>query len=203
MTKRRAAIARFESRLSDQPQHLPLALALGELGQWILAAPPANEAGDDRGVDHGLSGADPSERIHENCDVEDALLEQVADPLWMLLEEADCVARLHVMREQEDPDLGMLCADLLRGEEALVRVCRWHADVAIARRRNYAAFTGCAKSAPTRIARGVRPRGGPVDATRRGWSVPTATREQPVERGCEGAIGCSERRLRLLPTKHQ
>src|SRR5439155_14366412 len=95
----------------------------------ILATPPANEASDDRGIDHRLSVADPPQCVHENCDVEDALLEQVADPLWMVLEQADCVARLNVMREDEHADLGMLCPDLLRGEEALVRVRRRHADV--------------------------------------------------------------------------
>ena len=56
-------------------------------------------------------------------------LVSVADPLWMVLEQADCVARLNVMREDEHADLGMLCPDLLRGEEALVRVRRRHADV--------------------------------------------------------------------------
>ena len=47
----------------------------------------------------------------------------------MLLEQADCVARLDVMREDEHAGLGMLRADLLRGEETLVRM-RWrHAYV--------------------------------------------------------------------------
>jgi len=33
--------------------------------------------------------------------------------------------------------------------------------------------------------------------------VPTSSREHPAERSQEGAIGRSERRPRLLPTKHQ
>ena len=44
-------------------------------------------------------------------------------------EQPQRVARLHVVRKEEHPDLGMPLADLLRGNEPFVRVRRRHADV--------------------------------------------------------------------------
>src|SRR5439155_16078520 len=111
----------------DQSEHL--ALARGEFRQWIIAAPACDEAGDYRRVDDRLSVADSPERVDQDGDVEDALFEEVADSLGMLLEEADRVRRLDVVRENEHADVGMLGADPLRGDEALVRVGRRHADV--------------------------------------------------------------------------
>ena len=70
-----------------------------------------------------------SQRVDEHGDVRDALLEQVAGALGVLLEQAHRVARLEVVREHEHADLGMRAADLLRGDEALVGVRRRHRDV--------------------------------------------------------------------------
>jgi hypothetical protein len=68
----------------DQPEDLSLPLAEG--GQGVLPAAPPHQARDDRGVDHRLPVHDPSQGVDDGGDVEDALLEQVADPFgcsWM------------------------------------------------------------------------------------------------------------------------
>jgi hypothetical protein len=59
-------------------------------------------------------------------DVEDALLEQVADPLGMFLEQPHRVVGLDVLREDKYPDLRMLRANRLGGDEAFVGVRRRH-----------------------------------------------------------------------------
>ena len=58
-----------------------------------------------------------------------ALLEQVADALGRLLEQPQRVARLEVVGEHEHADVGVLAADLLRGDEPVVGVAGRHADV--------------------------------------------------------------------------
>ena len=63
------------------------------------------------------------------ADVEDALLEQVADALGVLFEQPQRVARLDVLRQHEHADVGVARADPLGGDEALVGVGRGHADV--------------------------------------------------------------------------
>ena len=89
--------------LGDELEHLPL--ARGQLVERILAAPAADEPRDDRGVHDGLAVDEPSQRVDEDRDVEHALLEQVADALGMLLEQAQRVARLDVVREQQHAGL--------------------------------------------------------------------------------------------------
>src|SRR5207245_1387135 len=53
-----------------------LALAFGECVEWARVAGLAQELLDDRGVDHAFPFGDPFERVDENGDVGDALLEQ-------------------------------------------------------------------------------------------------------------------------------
>ena len=57
-----------------------LALAVGELGERIRATPTADEARNDRRIDHRLTAGDAAERVDEDRDVEDTLLEQVGPP---------------------------------------------------------------------------------------------------------------------------
>ena len=63
-----------------------------------------------------------SQRVDEDSDVGDALLEEVAGALGMLLEQPHRVARLDVVREDEHADGRMRGADLLRSDEALIGV---------------------------------------------------------------------------------
>ena len=88
--------------LGDEREHL--ALAGGQLGERVRRGGGGREPRDDRRVDHGLAVGDPPQRVDEDRDVEDALLEQVADALGMLLEQPHRVARLDVLREHEHAD---------------------------------------------------------------------------------------------------
>ena len=90
----------------EQFEHL--ALAPGELVQRAGVAPTAKQSRDDRRVDHGLAVGEPAQRVDEDRDVEDALLEQVADALGMVLEQAQRVARLDVLRQHQHADRRVL-----------------------------------------------------------------------------------------------
>ena len=79
---------------------------------------------DDGRVDDGLALRDPTQRVDEDGNVKDALLEQVADALGMLFEQPQRVAGLHVLREDQNADIGVLGANALGGDEALVGVRR-------------------------------------------------------------------------------
>jgi len=89
-------------------------LAIGELGERILAPAPAEELGDDGRVDHGLALGDPAERIQEDHDVEDAVFEQVADSFGMLLEQPHRVVGLDILREKKHADVRMFRANFER-----------------------------------------------------------------------------------------
>jgi hypothetical protein len=81
--------------LGDQPQHLSFPLA--QFSERVLPAAPPDQARDDRGVDHRLPVHDAAQGVHHGGDVEDALLEQVADPFGLLLDEAHGVAGFDVL----------------------------------------------------------------------------------------------------------
>src|SRR5690349_20407280 len=74
-------------RQSFGDQREDLALACGQLGEWVVAPRTAEEPRDDRLIDHRLAVVHASQRVDEHSDVEDALLEEIADPLGMLLHE--------------------------------------------------------------------------------------------------------------------
>ena len=84
---------------------------------------------DDARVDDRLAVRQPPERVDEDRGIADALLEQVAGALGILLEESHREARLDVLGEHEHADLGVEFTDPLRGDDPLVRVRRRHADV--------------------------------------------------------------------------
>ena len=76
--------------LGDQREHL--ALAVGELVERALLARAVDEARDDRRVEHALALGDAPQRVGEHGDVGHAFLEQVADALGVVLEQAHRVA---------------------------------------------------------------------------------------------------------------
>jgi hypothetical protein len=113
--------------IGHQRQDVPLpGCQQGERG---VGTPALHESGHDRGVDHALALADALERVDEHRDVRYALLEQVARSLGCLFEQAHRVARLEVVRQHEHPDIRMAAPDLLRGDQPVVGVAGWHADV--------------------------------------------------------------------------
>ena len=106
-----------------------LSFSLGELGQRVLSPPASYEARNDRRVDHGFATHDASQCINDGCDVEDTLLEEITNSLGLILDEAHRVARLHVLREDENTNFRMLGSDRLCGDETFVGVRRRHPDV--------------------------------------------------------------------------
>ena len=101
---RRAAIARLDkpSATSDRTSRSRAVSSV----ERIVGAGAADEPRDDRRVDDGLAVVDAAQRVDEDRDVEDALLQEVSDLLGMLLEEPQRVARLHVLRQDEHGDAG-------------------------------------------------------------------------------------------------
>ena len=95
----------------------------------ILAALATHEPRHDRRVDHALPVDDPPQRVDEHGDVEDPLLQQVADALRMVLEQPHRVGRLEVLRENEHADPRVLRADACRRPEPFVGVRGRHPDV--------------------------------------------------------------------------
>ena len=101
VTNGRAAMARLESPLDGQCQHLALAFAFGELVEGVGPAFAGEEPGDDRRVDDCLPVCEAAEGVDKVRDVEDAFLERVADPFGMFLDQPHGVMRLDVLGEEE------------------------------------------------------------------------------------------------------
>ena len=120
--------------LGDQGEQVDLVVA--ELGQRASVAGATHEARDDGGVDDALALGDPADGIAKHRDVGDPVLEQVADALGVCLEQTHRIARVEVLREHEDAHIGVVPADRLRGDEALVGVRRRHLDVGDRDRRS-------------------------------------------------------------------
>jgi hypothetical protein len=112
--------------LGHEAKHL--ALAVGELFERAGAS-ARHQPGDDCRVDDAFAVADAAERVGEDGDVGDAVLEQVSSALGVLLEQAHRVARLEVVREDQDTDLGVALSYLLGRGEPFVGMCRRHLDV--------------------------------------------------------------------------
>ena len=84
---------------------------------------------DDRWIDNALAFGNSSNRIAQHGNVVDPILEEIADPLWVLLEEPQRVAGIEVLGEDEHSDVRVQSSDLHRRDEPFVDVCRRHPDV--------------------------------------------------------------------------
>ena len=127
VTYSRAAIALFD-RPSATSARTSRSRSLSAASGSASALPP-EQAGHDRRVDDRLAFVDATDRLDERRRGEDPVLEQVADPLGVGVEQPHRVRRLDVLREHEHGDVGVVVADSLGGDEPLVGVCRWHLDV--------------------------------------------------------------------------
>ncbi len=111
--------------LGHERQHL--ALPGGEPGQRISPPLVPDELRDDLGVERRATPRDPAQRIEELVDVEDPVLEQVAEPA-----RGDQVERrpgLDVLGQQHDPEIRVVGAQVAGGPRAVgSRVWR-HVDV--------------------------------------------------------------------------
>ena len=81
------------------------------------------------GIEHHAAGADPPHVRAEGLDIRDALLEEIPEPLRPGVHELGRVARLHVLREDEDRHARSRAPDLERRQQAVVRLIGSHADV--------------------------------------------------------------------------
>ena len=78
VTNSRAAIARFDIPFGHEPQDF--SFPVGEPGQRIGPAAPAQEAGDDRRVDDRFAVHDPPEGVDHRGHVKHPFLKQVPGP---------------------------------------------------------------------------------------------------------------------------
>ena len=82
---------------------------------------------DDLGVDHGTTLRDGADCGDEVVEVLHTLLEEIGAPLTASLEEGEGVARVRVLAEHDDPDLGVRFAQPPGGLDPLVGIARRHA----------------------------------------------------------------------------
>src|SRR5205823_5898595 len=100
-----------EELLADAIVGMPLcdqcedfAFARGQLVERTRLARSTDEPGDDGRIEHAFVFVDPLERVDEEGDVFDAVLEQVARPLRVVLEQPHCVMGVEVVGEHEHAD---------------------------------------------------------------------------------------------------
>ena len=109
-----------------QRQHL--LLTRREIGERIVLVPLRHELLNQGRIDDRAARSYALERIHQVVDAQDAVLEQVADPLASF-EQVDCRLDLDVGGQEQDPDLGMRRADRARCLETFPGLARRHADI--------------------------------------------------------------------------
>jgi hypothetical protein len=95
----------------------------------IVAAPPADELRDDRGIERRAPVGHAPDRARELVDVGDPVLEHVADSLGVVCEQLERVVRLDVLGQHQHADVLVLRANRLRRGQSLVGVARRHADI--------------------------------------------------------------------------
>ena len=95
----------------------------------IVGAARDHELGDDLGVERGPAAGDPPQGVHELADVDDPVLEEVADAARPVGEELGRVLPLDVLAQDEDRGAGHPPAGLDGRPQALVALGRRHPDV--------------------------------------------------------------------------
>src|SRR5262245_23664689 len=113
--------------LGHQGEHL--VLPCGEGLDLVASRSPPEQVAHDVGVEHGAAVGHPVNRIDQCRDVDDMVLQQVAEPLRVVLRESSGVAALQRLRQQQDAEAVVLLAQLRRRASALVREARRHPDV--------------------------------------------------------------------------
>jgi hypothetical protein len=118
---------RVRPPLRHQPEHLQLSR------RQALERPPRpatrEQLRDDLGVEGGAAPGDAAHRVDEVVDVDDPVLEQIADAAAALGEQLGRVRVLDVLRDDEDRHLRNALAQLERGAQSLVAECRREPDV--------------------------------------------------------------------------
>lgn len=118
--------AGIRATFGHQRQHL--SLARGEVFERIVAATSLDQRLDETRVNNGSARRDPSQRVDELVHVQDATLEQVADPIAGR-EELARLLDLDMCRQDEDARVGMLFANRLCRDEPLGRMRGRHPNI--------------------------------------------------------------------------
>src|SRR3954447_1218913 len=106
-----------------------LVLAVGEPFQWGVRATPAQQTGDDRRVKDTLTFGNAPQRVDEHGDVGDPFLEQVSARGRLVGQQPVRVSGLEVLAQHQNCDARVGGANPGGGDQPLVAVGRWHADV--------------------------------------------------------------------------
>ena len=132
-----------------------------------LRPPPADELGDDLGVDDRAALGDPSDRVGEVVEVVDTVLEQVADAAGSVGDQPEGEGRLDVLGQDEDADRRpVLGPDRLGGPQTL--------------RRCASAASGCRRSRRPAAARGLRRAAASASPAWATTSNPASTRSRAI-----------------------
>jgi len=113
--------------LGHQGEHL--AFAGREVGHRTPAARPGNHSLDDLRVERRASTRDAADGIGEQGEVTDPMLEEIANPFGMVADKLQRVARLDVLRQDQNADLRLSGAYLSRGAQPIVGVVGRHLDI--------------------------------------------------------------------------
>jgi len=105
-----------------------LALARRQLAERIVDTARRDQLFHQPRVDDRPAAGDPLEGLEKLADLSDPALEQVSDPA-PLREQVHRAMHLDMRGQDEDSDLGELCADRLRGIETLGRMRGGHPNV--------------------------------------------------------------------------
>ena len=95
----------------------------------LLGAPPADHALHDLGIERRAAARDAPDRVGEQRQIADAVLEQVADAVGAVADEVERVAVLEELRQDDHADLGLRGADLDGGAQPVVGRVGRHLDV--------------------------------------------------------------------------
>jgi hypothetical protein len=114
--------------LGDQAEDLPTPRRQRVEGLVVAEAAGHHQRHHLR-VQGGSPRADPPQLAAEGRDVENALLEQVADAGGVVGEQLDGVAALDELRQHHDRRARSKGSDTQRGPQAVVGTRGWHPDV--------------------------------------------------------------------------
>src|SRR5439155_10369370 len=89
-----------------------LSFARREVVQRARRATPTEERRDHFGIDDRAAATDPLDRVDELGEVADTVLQEVPDAAWRVAEEPQDVPGLDVLRQDQQPDRWVRCADL-------------------------------------------------------------------------------------------
>src|SRR5262249_51868371 len=101
----------------------------GEGGERVRVSAASDETSHDARVDDRLAGGDAAQGVGDGGDLEHPLLQQISHAVRSVLDQAQRVAGLDVLRQEQHADRWQFLTDLFGGDESLVGERRRHPDV--------------------------------------------------------------------------